>query len=127
MKYSNYIGTAASMALIICCFLPWVYISSITTTVTGFKTENTNFGYPGSMHVFFSIFSILFFMLPKVWAKRLNVVITPLNFAWGVRNFLIVTQCAMGECPQKKIGMYAVILFSAIMLIMAMLPKMKME
>ena len=125
MKYSNIIGFAAGIALIVTCFLPWVYISSIQTTITGLDSGLTNYGKPGVIHIFLCFFLIIFFLAPKVWAKRTNVVLSSLNFAWAIRNFLVITLCQMGECPEKKLGIYAVIILSVLIMIMAMLPKME--
>src|SRR3712207_3019387 len=100
MKYSTHIGIFAAVALIAFCFAPWVYISSIQTTVTGLETGNTNYGKPGVVHIFFSIVSIILFLTPRVWAKRTNLLVGSFNFVWAIRNFLVITLCQMGECPQ---------------------------
>lgn len=124
MKYSNYLGAAAALALIAFCFVPWVYIQSIQTTVTGFDAGATNFGRPGALHIIFAVFSILLFLLHKVWAKRTNLFIAAFNFTWSIRNYIVITMCQMGECPEKKSGIYAVIFLSFFMLLMALFPKM---
>lgn len=125
MKYSNYIGVAASVALVICCFIPWVYIVSVRTTVTGLNSGHTNFGSPGAMHIIFSVFAITLFLLHKVWAKRTNIIVAVLNFAWAIRNILVITHCELGECPEKRVGIYAVVILSFFVLLMALLPKME--
>ena len=125
MKYSNYVGVIAAVGLIICCFLPWVYIQSINTTITGLSAEHTNFGKPGILHIFFSALAIIFFLVPMAWAKRVNLFLGAFNFAWAIRNFLLVTHCELGECPNKFIGIYLVLFFSIIVLVMTMLPKVK--
>src|SRR4051812_41735753 len=114
MKYTNYIGAILSIALIAFCFAPWVYIESIQTTITGVNTGVTNYGRPGIIHIFLSVLSIILFLVPRVWAKRANIFVTAFNFAWSIRNFLLVTQCQMGECPEKKPGIYAVFILSFI-------------
>lgn len=123
MKYSNYIGVAAALALIAFCFAPWVYIGYIKTIITGFNTGNTNFGRPGAMHIMLAVFSIILFLVPKVWAARANLFVVAFNFAWSLRNFLLITQCEYGECPEKRFGIYAVVLLSFIILLMGFLPK----
>lgn len=127
MKYSNYIGVLAAIALIVCCFVPWVYIVSIQTTITGADSGHTNFGRPGLMHIIFGVFSILLFLLHKVWAKRTNLFVATLNFAWAIRNFLLITRCELGECPEKRFGIYAVLILSFFMLSMTLFPKMDIE
>jgi hypothetical protein len=49
------------------------------------------------------------------------------NVAWSVRNFLLVSHCEMGDCPVKKVGIYAVMFFSFVMLVMALLPKVELK
>lgn len=127
MKYSNYLGVAAAIALIAFCFVPWVYIISIQTTITGLDSGLTNFGSPGVIHIILCVFSIILFLLYKVWAKRANLFVVTFNFTWSIRNFLVITQCQMGECPEKKLGIYAVIILSSIMMIMVLLPKMEVK
>jgi hypothetical protein len=127
MKYSNYIGVAAAILLIAFCFVPWVYIEPIKTTITGFSTEPTNYGKPGILHVFFSIVLILFFLLPKIWAKRTNLFVGAFNFAWSIRNFLLLTRCEAGECPDKEAGIYAILILSTVMLVMTTIPKVQLK
>ncbi len=127
MKYSNYIGVIAAIALIVCCFIPWVYITAIKTTITGLNSGPTNFGRPGAMHIILCVFTIILFSFHKVWAKRTNLFVVTFNFAWAIRNFLFITQCQMGECPEKRMGIYAVIILSFFILLMALSPKMDIE
>jgi hypothetical protein len=123
MKYSNYIGTVTAVLLIVACFADWVYVESIHKTISGMNTSTTGLGKPGLVHIVFAAAAIAFFLLPYTWAKRINLFVTALNVAWAIRNFLVVTQCQMGECPQKKFGIYTVIVSSFLLLIMSMLPK----
>ncbi len=127
MKYSNYIGVAAAIAIIIICFMPWAYVKSIDTMISGLDSGKTNFGKPGIVNMFFSIISIVLFLVPAIWAKRTNLFIGALNVAWAFRNFLIVTQCQMGECPDKKVGIYLLVIASIVLMIMALLPKVDLE
>lgn len=93
--------------------------------VTGFKTSGTNFGKPGMMHVVLCVVMILFFALPKTWAKRTNFFIAAINLAWAIRNFILLSGCQAGECPEKKAGLYLELFVSAAILAMSLLPKMK--
>ena len=125
MKYSNHIGILAALGLIISCFLPWVYIETIHANITGLNAENTNFGRPGLINIILASVSVFLFLIQKIWSKRLNLLICAFIVAWSVRNFLLVTQCNMGECPIKKPAIYASILFSFLLLLMSMLPKLE--
>jgi hypothetical protein len=123
MKYSNYIGIVAAVALIGLCYVPWVYIQSINVTITGMDTATTHLGKPGLLHIIFSVVAIVLFLVPYVTAKRINIFVAAFNMAWSVRNYLIVTQCQMGECPEKRVGIIAIVALSFILLIMTVIPK----
>lgn len=123
MKYSNYIGVIAAVALIIFCFVPWVYIGYIKTNITGIGASHTNFGRPGALHIVLAFFSIILFSFNKIWAARINLFVIALNFAWSIRNYVLLTQCEFGECPEKLVGIYAVVLLSFLILLMGFLPK----
>lgn len=123
MKYSQQIGIIAVLALAIVCFIPWVYIASVNITVTGFNADGTNFGKPGLVAVVLSAISAIFFLVPKIWAKRTNVFLSAVVFAWSIKNFMLITACLAGDCPEKKAGIYLQVLFSSIILLMALLPK----
>ncbi len=125
MRWMKWIGLAAVMVLIVSCFLPWMFIASKNIVVSGVDSSGTSFGKPGYFHFFFSFFFILFTLIPRVWAKRVNLLVTALNMAWAVRNYFIITTCRSGECPEKHEGIYLIVLASFIMLISALFPDIK--
>ena len=127
MKYSNYIGVLAAIALIIACFLPWAYYPDLNKNFTGFFSEQNRYGKPGKALVFFAVFTIVLFIVPKVWAKRLNMVIAALALAFSVRCFMLFSACYRGICPEKKIGIYLIITTSVLMIIASVLPYMKLK
>ena len=127
MKYSNYIGIVFALCCIYVCYAPWVYIPTIQTVVTGMHAPNTNFGHPGLLNIILSVIAIVMFSIPTIWAKRTNIFVTTFNVAWAFRSFLFVTHCELGECPEKKWGIYALMIISALILVMALLPKMNIE
>ena len=123
MKNTNIIGVISAIAIIGVCFVPWVYIGPINTTLTGLRTPHTNLGSPGLMNIVMAIAATIFFIIPAIWAKRVNLFVGAFNMAWAIRNYLLVTQCQLGECPEKKWGIYVLVLLSAILLAMALFPK----
>jgi hypothetical protein len=123
MKYSQQIGIVAVLALAAVCFIPWVYIASVNITITGFNAKGTNFGKPGLAAIVLSAVCVIFFLTPKVWAKRTNVFLSAIVFAWSIKNYLLITACLAGDCPEKKAGIYLQVLFSFVIMIMALLPK----
>jgi len=123
MKYSQTIGIIAALVLIGLTFTPWSYIVSRDLTITGMQTAGTDFGRPGLLHIIFGVLSTLLFAIPKIWAKRTNVFIAALNLSWAFRNYLLVTGCLMGECPEKKAGIILILVTAAIIQAMSLLPK----
>ncbi len=130
MKYSNYLGAFASLALIICCFLPWVHIRSLDLTLNGFHgkiSEQLDFGKQAYTHIFFASIMFIFFLLQKIWAKRVNILIGAFQFSWAIKNYIVFSMCREGECPEKMIGIFLLIFCSLLMMIMAVLPKIKLN
>jgi hypothetical protein len=116
MQFIKPLGLLAALAVIIFCFLPWVYIESGGITVTGMSAKGTNFGKPGLLHLVFTGLYLALFVIPRVWSRRLNLLFATINFAWAVRNFFLISTCYGGECPVKKPGLYGILACSAIML-----------
>ena len=128
MKYSNYLGAISSLALIICCFLPWVHINSLDLTLNGFQgkiSEQLDFGKQAYTHIFFASLMFVFFLLQKIWAKRINILIGAFQFSWAIKNYIVFSMCREGECPEKMIGIYLLISLSFLMLMFTLMPKLK--
>lgn len=128
MKYSQYIGIVAGIALVIVCALPWVYIPSLQVYLTGINGRSSaelNFGSQIKSHGFFSTIMIICFFVNKIWAKRINVFLGAVNLAWAFKNFLIFSMCRGGECPEKQLALYLLVFFAAVMFVMSLLPKLE--
>ena len=125
MRYSNQLSIVVALLLVAICFAPWVYIAPIQTTITGWDAGKTNLGKPGLMNILFASTTIIMILLPGIWAKRVNVFICSFNFSWAIRNYLLTSQCEMGECPEKKYGIYALLVLSLILLIFSFFPQVK--
>ena len=125
MKYSQWIGLAAAILVIIACYLPWIEIASVSTMLTGMDGQGTNFGRPGKLHIIFCVPVSILFLVPFIWAKRVNWFFCALGVAWAVRNFLIYARCEMGTCPERKYGLYLVLTGSIVMLAASLFPDMK--
>jgi len=123
MKYSQTIGVVAALLLIICCYLPWSYIYSQQVTVTGVNAAVLTFGRPALTNIFVSSLMILFFLVPKIWAKRVNVFLGAINLAWSIRNYIVVSTCVFGECPEKKPALYALVLLAVATQLMSFFPQ----
>ena len=121
----KWIGLAAAVLLVVSCFTPWVFIESANITVSGVNTAGTNFGKPGYFHFVLAAVFLFCTFVPRIWAKRLNLLITALNVGWAVRNIFILAACSGGECPVRKAGIWLMLLASLVMLVSALFPDMK--
>ena len=126
MKHSQILGLLAAIALIDVCYAPWSFIVSKNILISGMHATGTHCGRPGFMNIFLGAIMIIFFFIPTIWAKRTNVFIAAFNLAWSIRNYLLVTGCLMGDCPEKRYGIYLLILLSIVTLLMTFFPKINM-
>src|SRR6478672_4519609 len=76
---------------------------------------------------FLAVMYLLLTLIPRVWAKRWNLLIIALNIGWAARNYLIISACSGGECPEKKTALYIVLISSLVMLVAALFPKMELS
>lgn len=122
MKYSQTVGCVLVILLAGVCYLPWSFISEKNILITGISAPGTMYGKPGLMHLVLGIVLIFFFIFKKIWAKRVNVFIGAINLAWSIRNYILLSTCYMGECPELKIGLFMELLLSLAILVMTFLP-----
>ncbi len=108
----KWIGLLAALALIAACFFPWVFIESNNITVTGINSEGTSFGKPGYFHFVLAALYLVFHFTPRIWAKRINLLVAALNIGWAVRNYFLISACEGGECPEKKAALASMIFCS---------------
>ncbi len=123
MKWLGYLG---ALLLIIACFLKWVVISSKNIIVTGLETTGTSFGKPAYFHFLLTALFLVFHSIPKIWAKRANIIVAAINLAWAIRNYFVITLCRGGDCPDKQAGIYLILISAVVMLVAALFPDIKM-
>lgn len=122
MRWMKWVGLLATLVLIVSCITTWTIIKSKNIVITGFDALEVGLGRPGYLHFLLSFFFVLFTFIPRIWAKRFNLVVTALNLAWAIRNWFVVSACSWGECPEKYISLYLLIPASLIMLASALFP-----
>ena len=122
MKYSQWIGVVAYFLLIGSCFLPWAWYPGIDREFTGFFSESGVYGHPGKLFVGLAVIGVLFFLIPKIWAKRANMLVGALTLAFAIRCYIVFTQCYRGICPQTRIGIYLLLGAALIVLLATLTP-----
>ena len=126
MKYSKLMGIIACIILVIACFMPWTYHADLNKTFTGFFSEKNAYGKPGKFLIFFALVSIVLILLPKVWAKRTHIILTALFTGYAIKTYILFTSCYNAYCPEKRYGIYLMMVSCVIILIVAVFPEMKM-
>jgi len=127
MRWMKWIGILSAILLVVSCYTAWVFIPSKQLTVSGVDASGTNFGKPGYFHFVMAAIYIVFTLIPKVWSQRSNLLICAFNLAWAIRNFIIIPACQMGECPEKKQGLYLTLIASVLMLVASLFPDIKLK
>jgi hypothetical protein len=129
MKYSGIIGIIATAALIFSCTLTWITVPGFPIRISGFASEGlTLFGRPGKLHLFFGVIAAAMFLIPRLWAKRINVFVCAINLAWALANFYrIGVLCRNGDCPQRHAGIYLLLVSAMVMFVMCLLPKLEVK
>ena len=121
-KHSKWIAVLGSALLILSCFLPWAYYPDLDKVFTGFFSEKNTYGRPGKWLTVMAILSLLCHFLPQVFYKRLNLLLMALNLAYAIKSYIIYAACYHGYCPEKRIGIYLMLLSSILLMIAAVLP-----
>ena len=127
MKFSKWIGLIAAIGLIIVCFVPWTYHADLQKNFTGFFSENEAYGKPGKFFIFFSVLSAALLLIPRIWAKRINLFNTGIMLAYAIKSYILYTSCYNAYCPEKKAGIYLVVVLSLVQFVMSLFPDMKIE
>jgi uncharacterized membrane protein YfhO len=128
MKYSQGIGIAAAISLVASCFLNWAWYPDLQQHFTGFYSYQNYYGRRG---IFFSVMAslaVLFYIIPRLWAKRINLLVTAINLAYAVFTFITFTRCyGPAICPEKRFGLFLLCASALVMMIMALLPDLSVE
>jgi hypothetical protein len=122
MKYSQWIGIAAALLLVAASYMPWAYFPDLGKEFTGFFSEHNRYGRPGKALTFLSVVMVILFLLPKVWAKRTNIVVAAITIAYAVRCYILFTGCYQGMCPEKRLGIFLVVAAAVITMATTLVP-----
>ena len=126
-------GLTACVVLIIACFLPWTYYADASIpnvaerTFTGFFSYANSYGKPGKLLVLIAVVALTFILLPKIWAKRANLFVCALGVGYAVKSYVLFTSCYNAYCPEKRAGIYLMLIASFIMLIASAFPNLQLK
>ncbi|MBZ4191073.1 hypothetical protein K7B07_19320 [Niabella sp. 3A5MI-3] len=107
--------------------MPWSQIPSMGLTLSGVDTTGTRYGKPAYNHFIVTGAVLVLTFIARLWAKRLNLLFGVLNLAWAIRNFILFGRCEAGDCPERQLGLYLVLLASIILMLTILFPKMELK
>ena len=126
-KMIYYTGIVACIAIVVCCFVPWVHYNSINETFNGFNVKKFPAGnYYGKAGIVITVMTgvvLLLILIPKVWAKRTNLFLAALLFAYCIRTYILFTGALFEEEVNKLAGIYLIVILSFVILLAAVFPK----
>lgn len=118
-------GLLACIILVVACFMPWAYYADLKETFTGFYSHDNLYGRPGKFLTMIAVIAFTLMYLPKIWAKRTNLFVCAIGLGYAIKSYILFTSCYNAYCPEKKAGIYIMLLASVIMLVSAAMPDLK--
>jgi hypothetical protein len=116
---------AACLLLIAVCFMPWTYHADLQKSFTGFFSEKDAYGKPGKFITFFCLASFFLIMAQKIWAQRVLLFVAGTLMAYSIKTYILYTSCYNAYCPDKKAGIYLLLVLSVIIFASALFSDVK--
>lgn len=124
-KVLQKIGLLACILLALSCLMPWAYYADLKESFTGFYSFQNQYGKPGKFLMLVAVVGFVLMILPKIWAKRTNLFVCALGVGYAIKTFILFTSCYRAYCPEKRIGIYLMLMSAIIMLAAAVFPDLK--
>lgn len=119
MQSVRWLSILIAAIIITACFFTWVSVEQKDFFVSGFSSSsNSSFGQPGILHLAFCFIYILLVSLNKIWSIRTAFFVSAFNIAWAVRNFVVISACNGGLCPEKHTALYVILLGSVLLAVL---------
>jgi hypothetical protein len=119
----KWIALLIATAVIASCFFPWITVESKNVSVGGFYATTNVFGKPGLFHAVLISIAILFIVINRNWSIRAAFFVSAFNIAWAFRNFVRLSGCEAGLCPEKQPALYVLLICSVILPIAVLFTK----
>ncbi len=111
--------------------MPWAYFNdpSISTdaqrTFTGLYTYQNYYGKPGKFLIFFAALSLFLKIMPKVWAKRVDLFLCAIAMAYGLKSFFEYKGVYGGVVPVLHTGLFLMLGSLLVMMMAAIFPDLR--
>jgi hypothetical protein len=128
VKIIHWLGIAAGAILIASCFMHWAYYPDLKESFTGFYTgEKSTYGKPGKLLTAIGLIALILMIIPKVWAKRVNLFLTALGLGYAIKTYVSFAGCYNGYCPEKEAGLWLMLISSILLMVAAVFPQLQLE
>jgi hypothetical protein len=129
-NWQKWVGATASLLVIVSCFMHWAYYPDVQKYFTGFDTKVlykgkmvNYYGSPGKILCLFAGLSFIFHLLPKIWAKKANLIFGALCLAFAIKSYFTYTSAYVGIVPIKAIGIYLLLIGSVLNIVAIVVEK----
>lgn len=130
-KILHWVGLTACILLIVSCFVPWTYYPVLNETFTGFNAKSfpngTYYGKPGYFIVTITLIIIALMLIPRVWAKRINLFLSAFLIAYVLSKSHIFTNSLFKDEVVEKPGIFLIVINSSIIMISSLFPNLKIK
>jgi hypothetical protein len=127
MRTTKWLSIVAALIFIASCFFPWVVIETKNIVISGVSAEGTRYGKPGYLNLVFIFIVLVLSFFQKSWAIRINLFLAACNFGWVLRNFILLSACEGGECPQRQPALFVYLVSAILLLVLIPLQKVKVQ
>jgi hypothetical protein len=79
------------------------------------------------MLVLTATISLILILLPKIWAKRTNLFVCALGVGSAIKSYILFVSCYNAYCPEKRIGIYLMLVATILMLICSAFPRLTLK
>lgn len=115
-----WVGLLSCLLLIAACFMPWIHINSINETLTGMNVKpfvtGNNYGKAGKFIIILTSIIIILTVIPRIWAKRVNLFLSALLVAFALRSFVIFSGSLFEGEVERKAGLYLALILPFVIL-----------
>ncbi len=130
-KILYWLGRICCILLIVACFMPWAYYNDLSIsaeaqkTFTGFYSYQNYYGKPGKFLSIFAALSLFLKIMPKIWAKRVDLFVCAIAMAYGLKSFFEYKGVYGSVVPVLQPGLFLMLGTLFIMMAAAIFPDLR--
>jgi len=117
MQSIRWLAILTAGILITACFFPWISVEQKNFVVGGFYSSvDSRYGQPGFLHTILCGLYILLVLLYRVWSIRTAFFVSAFNLACAIRNYITISACSGGTCPEKHTALFVILIGSIVLI-----------